>query len=297
MLDQLLTPLQYPFMQRGLLAALMVGVLCSVIGSYVVLRGMAFIGDALAHAVLPGVAVAYLLQGSLFVGALAAGVATALGIGFLIQRAQVKEDTAIGVLFAGFFALGVLLLSTVRSYAVDLTHILFGDVLGVSATDLWVMAGLGVVVLGTVGLLYKELLLMAFDPVLAAAIRLPLNLLRYLFLVLLSVTVVVSIQTVGVALVVAMLVTPAATASLLTHRLSTMMLLSALIGVVSATAGLYLSFYVNAASGATIVLVCTGLFFSVLAFSPKRGLLAAWRRARRTAMLAKTPAVRPATDV
>ncbi len=288
-MDQLLVPLQYPFMQRGLIAAVMVGVLCSIIGTYVVLRGMAFIGDALAHAVLPGVAVAYLVQGNLLIGALGAGVATALGIGFLIQRAQVKEDTAIGVLFAGFFALGVLLLSTVRSYTVDLTHILFGNVLGVSTADLAATAVLGAVVLGTIVLLYKELLLMVFDPVLAAAIRLPLNLLRYLFLVLLSVTVVVSIQTVGVALVVAMLVTPAATASLLTQRLPTMMLTAAGIGVVSAVVGLYLSFYVDVASGAAIVLVCTAVFFAVLVFSPGRGLVAHWRRARRAAISTTSP--------
>jgi ABC-type Mn2+/Zn2+ transport system permease subunit len=268
-------------MQRGLMAAVLVGALCSIIGTYVVLRGMAFIGDALGHAVLPGVAVAYLLHGNLLVGALAAGIATALGIGFLSQRALVKEDTAIGVLFAGFFALGVLLLSTVRSYTVDLTHILFGNVLGVSATDLWVTAGLAAVVLGTIALLYKELLLMTFDPVLAAAIRLPLSALRYLFLVLLSVTVVDSIQTVGVALVVAMLITPAATASLLTRRLPTMMLLAALIGMVSGLAGLYLSFYLNVASGAAIVLVCTALFFGALVLAPRDGLIAVWRRTRQ----------------
>jgi len=295
-LDQLLVPLQYPFMQRGLMAAVLVGALCSIIGTYVVLRGMAFIGDALGHAVLPGVAVAYLLNGSLLVGALAAGIATALGIGFLSQRALVKEDTAIGVLFAGFFALGVLLLSTVRSYTVDLTHILFGNVLGVSATDLWVTAGLAAVVLGTIALLYKELLLMAFDPVLAAAIRLPLSFLRYLFLVLLSVTVVVSIQTVGVALVVAMLITPAATASLLTRRLPTMMLLAALIGMVSGLAGLYLSFYLNVASGAAIVLVCTALFFGALVLAPRGGLIAAWRRTRQVEWTMADGVTSPATE-
>ena len=278
MFELILQPLRYPFMQRALLAAVMVGIVCPVIGTYVVLRGMAFIGDALAHAVLPGVALAYLLQANLFVGALAMGIVTALGIGFLTERAQVKEDTAIGVLFAGFFALGILLLSTTGSYAVDLTHILFGNILGVSPGDLWVTAALVLFVLTVILLLYKEFLLMIFDPVMAAAMRLPLGFLRYLLLVLLSVTVVVSIQTVGVALVVAMLVTPSATAYLMTKRLASMMLLAALLGTLSAITGLYLSFYLNVASGAAIVLVCTLLFFIATVLSPRRGLVARWLR-------------------
>ncbi len=215
LLDLLVEPLRYPFMVRGLLASLMVGTLCAVVGTYVVLRGMAFFGDALAHAILPGVAVAYLLAINLFWGALVMGLITAVGIGYLSRRSQVKEDTAIGVIFAASFALGVALLSTVRSYSVDLTHILFGNVLGVSNTDLWLTAGLGLVVLAVVFLLYKELLVVSFDPILAATLRLPLDALNYLLLVLIALTVVVSLQTVGVALMVAMLVTPAATAYLL----------------------------------------------------------------------------------
>lgn len=257
-------------MQRGLLAAVMVGALCSVVGTYVVVRGMAFIGDALAHAVLPGVAVAYLLNQSLLVGALVAGVLTALAIGALSRRAQIKEDTAIGILFAGALALGVLLMSTIRSYTVDLTHILFGDVLGVSSMDLWLTGGLGAVVLLIILLLYKEFLLVSFDPTMAAALRLPTDLLQYLLLVLLAVTIVLSLHTVGVALVVAMLVTPGATAYLLTRRLASMMALAGLIGAASGAAGLYASYYANVASGAAIVLFCTGFFLLVLLFSPRR---------------------------
>lgn len=279
--ELLAQPLQYPFMVRGLLASVMVGTLCAVVGTYVVLRGMAFFGDALAHAILPGIAIAYLLEVNIFWGALLMSLVTAVGIGYLSQRGQVKEDTAIGVIFAASFALGVAILSTVQSYSVDLTHILFGNVLGVSTTDLWLAAGLGLLVLLGVVLLYKELLVVSFDPILAATLRLPLNLLNYLVLVFIALTVVVSLQTVGVALMVAMLVTPAATAYLLTRRLWHMMVAGAAIGAVSSVTGLYLSFYVNIASGAAVVLVCTAFFVLAFLFAPSRGTLWTWLRARQ----------------
>jgi manganese/iron transport system permease protein len=280
LLELLTQPLQYPFMVRGLLASLMVGTLCAVVGTYVVLRGMAFFGDALAHAILPGIAIAYLLDANLFLGALLMGLLTAVGIGYLSRRGQVKEDTAIGVLFAASFALGVALLSTVQSYSVDLTHILFGNVLGVSNTDLWLTAGLGLVVLLVVFLLYKELLVISFDPILAATLRLPLEALNYLLLILIALTIVVSLQTVGVALLVAMLVTPAATAYLLTRRLWHMMIVGAAVGALSSVTGLYLSFYVNVASGAAVVLVCTVFFVLALLFAPRRGVVWSWMRGR-----------------
>jgi ABC-type Mn2+/Zn2+ transport system permease subunit len=283
LIELLVQPLRYPFMVRGLLASLMVGTLCAVVGTYVVLRGMAFFGDALAHAILPGVAIAYLLEINLFWGALIMGLVTAVGIGYLSRRGEIKEDTAIGVFFAAFFALGVALLSTVQTYSVDLTHILFGNVLGVSDTDLWLIAGLGLLALLAVVLLYKELLVISFDPILAATLRLPLNMLNYLLLVLIALTVVVSLQTVGVALMVAMLVTPAATAYLLTRRLWHMMIAGAAIGAVSSVAGLYLSFYVNVASGAAVVLVCTAFFVLAFLFAPRRGLVWNWFRGRQAA--------------
>jgi len=276
LLELLLQPLRYPFMLRGLLASIMVGTLCAVVGSYVVLRGMAFFGDALAHAILPGVAASYLLGANLFWGALVMGLVTALGIGYVSRRGQVKEDTAIGVIFAASLALGVVMLSTVRDYSVDLTHILFGNVLGVSTSDLWLAAGLSLVVLVVVVALYKELLLISFDPILAATLRLPLTALQYLLLVLIALTIVVSLQTVGVALMVAMLVTPAATAYLLTRRLWHMMIVGAVVGVISSVGGLYLSFYLNIASGAAVVLVCTALFVVAFLFAPRRGAL--WER-------------------
>ena len=270
MISWLLVPLSYGFMQRGLLAAIMVGILCAIIGCYVVLRSMAFLGDALAHAILPGIAVAYLLNGNLTVGALIAAVAVAIGIGFFSRQGTIKEDTAIGILFTAALALGVALISSIRTYAVDLSHILFGNLLGVGTTDLILTGGLGLLVLLTVVFLYNQFLVVSFDPVLSATLRLPTELLRNLMLVLLAVTIVVSLQTVGVGLVAAMLVTPAATAYLLVRRLPAMMLLSAGIGAVSSIVGLYVSYYINIASGSAIVLTATLIFVIVYLFSPRR---------------------------
>jgi manganese/iron transport system permease protein len=277
--DWLLAPLAYGFMQRGMLAGVVVGVLCAVIGCFVVLRSMAFIGDAMAHAVLPGVAVSYLLKGDLFVGALGAALAVALGIGALSRRGQVREDSAIGILFAAALALGVLLISSIRTYAVDLSHILFGNVLGVSGRDLVLTAAAAAVVLAAVLLLYKELVLVSFDPVLAATLRLPAERLRMTLLVLLALTIVVSLQTVGIGLVSALLITPAATAHLLTRRLPRMMAIAAAIGVASSVIGLYASYYLDVASGAAIVLTATAFFLLAFLFAPGRG--AAWRLVRR----------------
>ena len=276
LLAWLTDPLGYAFMLRGLAAALIVGVVCAVLGTYIVLRGMAFFGDAIAHAILPGVAIGYLVGGTnslpLLIGGLVAGILSALGIG-AITRSGIKEDTAIGVIFASMFALGIALISTVRSYTVDLTHFLFGNVLGVSNSDLWLTGGFGALVIITIAAFYKEFMVISFDPILAKTLRLPINFLNNLLLLLIAVTIVLSLQTVGVALMAAMLVTPAAAASLLTRRLPVMMVLSATIGAISAIAGLYLSFYVNIASGPAIVLVCTTFFLLAFLFSPRQGLL------------------------
>jgi ABC-type Mn2+/Zn2+ transport system permease subunit len=280
LIELVVGPLSYPFMIRGFIAVVMVGIVCATVGTYVVLRGMAFFGDALAHAVLPGVAVGYLVsdgaRGTVFWWALGTAVLAAIAIGAVGKGAQVKEDTAIGIIFAGMFALGIALISTVRSWAVDLAHFLFGDVLGVSSSDLWLTGVFGGIVLFTVLVFYKEFLVLSFDPILALTLRLPATVLHYLLLVLIAVAVVVSLQTVGVALMVAMLVTPAATAYLLTRRLSRMMALAAFIGAFSGIAGLYLSFYIRVASGAAIVLVCTTLFLLALLLVPRRGLAWAW---------------------
>ncbi len=276
----LLEPLQYAFMVRALLASVIVGVLCAVMGTYVVLRGMAFLGDALAHAILPGVAVAYLLQGNLLVGATIAALVIALSIGFFSKQGTIKEDTAIGILFAAALSLGVALISSIQTYAVDLSHILFGNVLGVSVLDLQLTAGLGVLILLAVFVLYKPFLIISFDPVLAATLRLRADLLRYVLLVLLALTVVVSLQTVGVGLAAAMLVTPAATAYLLARRLALMMVLSALLGALSSVIGLFISYYINIVSGPAIVLTATGFFLLAYLFNPRQGVLRRRRQVR-----------------
>jgi manganese/iron transport system permease protein len=258
-IEWLVAPFRFGFMQTALLAALLVGLTCATIGVYVVLRRMAFIGDALSHTILPGVVIAYLNQWSLPGGALLAGLATALGIGWLSRRDAIREDTAIGIVFTGMFALGVLLMSTTRSFR-DFTHILFGNILGVTAADL---ALIGLIALGVLALLllfHKELELTSFDPIHAEVIGLKAARLRYLLLVLLAFTVVSSIQVVGVVMTSALLITPAAAASLLTRRLPTMMIIAVGVALLSGLVGLYASFYANVSSGAAIVLACTGCF-------------------------------------
>jgi manganese/iron transport system permease protein len=263
-MDILLEPLQYDFIVRGLVAAVIVGVVCSVLGVYIVLRGMAFLGDAMAHTILPGVVAAFLLGWPLAVGALIMGVITALGIGVLTERTSLKEDTAIGVIFAGLFALGVAMLSLRGNYSIDLAHFLFGNLLGVSTADLILTAALGAVVLLLIFLFYKEFLVLSFDPLLAETLRLPTKFLNYLLLILIAVTIVVALQVVGVALMLAILVTPAATASFLTRRLPSMMAVSAVIGVFSGVVGVYASYYLNIPSGPAVVLVATLIFLIVL---------------------------------
>lgn len=259
LIDWLIEPFRFGFMQTALIAAVLVGLACASIGVYVVLRRMAFIGDALAHTVLPGLVVAYLNQWSLFGGALIAGVLTALGIGWLSRRDAIREDTAIGIMFTGMFAFGILLISTVRSFR-DLSHILFGNILGVTTDELGLIA---VITLGTLALLvlfHKELELTSYDPIHAEVIGLRANRLRYLLLLLLAFTVVSSIQVVGVVMTSALLITPAAAAALLTQRLNRMFALAVGIAVLAGIVGLYASYYANVSSGAAIVLTATALF-------------------------------------
>jgi manganese/iron transport system permease protein len=265
MLEFLIAPFEFGFMQRALIGSVLVGAICALVGTYVVLRGLAFVGDALAHAAFPGVVIAYLLKANIHLGAAIFAVLTALGIGLVSRRGRVSYDTAIGILFAGAFALGVLLMSTIRSYTVDLFSFLFGNVLGVSRQDLFLVGILGTIVALTILLFYKELLLLSFDPTIAEAMGYPVQALNYLLLGLIALTIVISIQTVGIILVVALLVTPSATAYLLTNRFSRMMMLGILFAAIAAVSGLYISYYVNVASGAAIVLVSTCLFFLVLA--------------------------------
>jgi len=265
MLDFLTTPLQFGFMERALVGGVLVGTICAVIGTYVVLRGLAFIGDALAHAAFPGVVIAYMLKANIYLGATIFTVATALGIAFVSRRARTSYDTTIGILFAGAFALGILLMSRIQGYTADLFSFLFGNILGVSPADLVVVGLLAGVVLLAVALCYKELLLLSFDQVVAEAMGYPVQALNYLLLSLVALTIVISIQAVGIVLVVAMLVTPSATAYLLTARFFRMMALGVCFSTLAVILGLYLSFYLNVASGASIVLVSTLFFFGTLA--------------------------------
>lgn len=274
--DILMEPLTYGFLQRGLVAAILIGIICAVIGTFVVLKGFAFIGDALAHIAFTGIVVAFIAGFAFYIGALIAAILASLGIGFVSRRAGISTDTSIGILFSGIFALGIVLASLgINTYTVDLFSYLFGDILGVRASDLLGIALLGGLVLLTVLILYKELLYVSFDPVVAEAAGLPGGFLQMLLLVLLSVTVVVSVQAVGVVLVVAMLVTPSATAYLLTNRFGWMMTLGAGVGALAAVIGFYLSYYLDVPSGGAIVLVATALFMLALVFSPRRG---GWRR-------------------
>jgi manganese/iron transport system permease protein len=280
MLDFLLDPMAYPFMQRSLVAVILVGVVCAVMGAFVVLRGLAFIGDAVSHAAFPGLVIAYMLGISLYVGAAVAAVGTALAIGAVARRGALRFDTAVGVLFAGTFAFGILLFSTINGYVPDLFAYLLGYVLAISFGDIIQIAMLGAIVLVIVAVLRKELLYASFDPAGAAASGLPVHALEYLLLGLIGVTIVVSIQAVGIIMVVAMLVTPAATGQLLVDRFWDLIKVAVAVSVVASVSGLYLSFYLNVASGASIVLVETLLFGLALLLSPKSGWLGRRRRAR-----------------
>lgn len=264
-----LDPLAYPLLARSLEAAIMVGIISGVMGTYVVVRGMAFFGDALAHAILPGIAFMYQRTNGdadeLFWGGLVAGLFSALGIGFLTRHEKIREDTAIGIVFAGMFALGIAMISRIDNYAGDLSHILFGQILGVSESDLRLITIFSVIVLALVALFFKEFMIISFDPVLARTLRLPTEFFRLLLLVLIAITIVVSLQTVGIALMVALLVTPAATANLLAKRLLPMMLIAAFIGALSSVIGFYVSFHQDIATGPAIVLTATAIFGSVFA--------------------------------
>jgi manganese/iron transport system permease protein len=283
MIDAILEPLAYEFFIRALIASTLVGVICAVVGTYVVLKGISFIGDGISHAAFPGVVAAFILQVPFYLGAAIAAVSTALAIGFVSRRGFLRMDTAIGVLFAGTFALGVFMFSTISGYVADLFSFLFGNILAISASDLVALVVLGAIVLAVIALLWKQFLYATFDPLGAAASGIPVGRLEYLLLALVSLAIVVSLQAVGIILVVAMLVTPAATAQLLTARFGRLMQVAIVVGVASSIAGLYLSFWLDAASGATIVLVQTAIFLAVLLLSPRTGLVGYLRGTRADA--------------
>lgn len=273
-MNELLVPFQYEFMQRAFVEALAVGVLCSVMGTFVVLRKLSFIGDGIAHASFAGIVIAYLRGLDYYVGAAVVAVVTALGIGFVHRRGKLSLDTTIGVLFTGAFALGVFLMSRQKDYAVDLQSFLFGDILGVGIGDLLLILALGVAVAIAVVMLYRGLLYTTFDPVVAGASGVPAATIEYVLLVMLALTIIVALQAVGIVLVAALLVTPAAAAYQLTSRFAPMMALSVALGVISTVGGLYLSYFLKGSSGATIVLLATVVFFAAIGTKHVRSTLA-----------------------
>ena len=280
-LDLLLTPLGYDFFVRALIASALVGVACAIVGSFVVLKGMSFIGDAVSHAAFPGIVIAYLIGAPIILGGAIAAIGTALGIGAITRRSGLRSDAIIGVLFAGMFALGVAIFSSIPSYVGDLFHFLFGDVLGISVGDLLALILLVFGLLLVLRLLWKELLFSTFDPLGAGAAGLPVRRLDDLLLILIAVTIVISLQAVGIVLVVAMITTPAATAQLLVKQFTAMIQVAALIGVSAAVVGLYVSYSLDIASGAAIVILETLIFLIALAFTLIRSRIYAARGAAK----------------
>jgi manganese/iron transport system permease protein len=281
MIDYLTGPWQYAFMQRALMEVTIVGVLCGLVGCFVVLRGLSFIGDALAHAVFPGIVLSYMAGQSILIGAFGFGTATAVGIGVLSRNRRVSEDSAIGIIFAAFFALGVVLISTQAGFRRDLGSLLFGNVLGVSMNDVYITLAIGAVVVVTLFAFLKEFTLVAFDSTMAKAVGYPVFVLDLLLLLLVAATIVSGLQAVGNILILALVVTPPAAARLLTDRLSVMLALSAVIGVASGVIGLFVSYHANTAAGGTIVLTSTAFFLLALVAAPNHGLISGWLQARR----------------
>jgi len=280
-LDLLLAPLGYDFFVRALIASALVGVACAIVGSFVVLKGMSFIGDAVSHAAFPGIVIAYLIGAPIILGGAIAAIGTALGIGAITRRSGLRSDAIIGVLFAGMFALGVAIFSSIPNYVGDLFHFLFGDVLGISVGDLLALILLVFGLLLVLRLLWKELLFSTFDPLGAGAAGLPVRRLDDLLLILIAVTIVISLQAVGIVLVVAMITTPAATAQLLVKQFTAMIQVAALIGVSAAVVGLYVSYSLDIASGAAIVILETLIFLIALAFTLIRSRIYAARGAAK----------------
>ena len=274
MLQALIEPLQYGFMQRSLVIAILVGLICAVVGSYLMVQRLALLGDAISHSVLPGLAVAFIIGANIFVGAFIAGVLSTMAIAWIRTRSSIKEDAAMGIVFSAFFALGVTLITVVqKDNKIDLNHFLFGNILGVTVEEVWDTAIISAIVLLVIFLLYKELLFYTFDPLGAQAAGLPVNLLNFGLMLLIALTIVASMKAVGVILVLALLITPGATAYLLVQRLHQVMSVGAAIGIVASISGMYLSYFYNLPSGPAIVLVVSGLFILALLFSPSQGIL------------------------
>jgi len=277
LIQWLIAPLQYEFMIKAILVSALVGLVCAALSCYLTLKGWALMGDAVSHAVMPGVAIAYLLNIPLAVGAFVFGVGSVMAIGFIKAQTRVKEDTVIGLVFTGFFALGLVLISKMKS-SIDLTHILFGNVLGISDGDIVQTVIISAITLVTLAILRKDLILFCFDSTHAQSIGLNITFLYYVLLSLLSLTAVAGLQTVGIILVVAMLVTPGATAYLLTDSFDRMMPIAMASGVFSSVVGTYISYHIDGSTGGCIVVLQTLLFVIAMIFAPKHGIIARSRQ-------------------
>ena len=278
MIDWLSDPLEFRFMRLALIEVIIVGSVAGFLGTYVVTRGMAFVGDAITHAVFPGIVIAFLANVSLIVGGAAFGILTAMAISSLSLTRRIREDTAIGVVFAAFFALGVVLISTTEGYTRDLTNILFGDILAVTESDIYLSLAVGGIALVLGIALRRALILSSFDREMAQSLGLPVFWLDTVLLLLITMTIVISLRAVGNILVLAMFITPAATARLLVDDVGKMMPLGALLGAASGVLGLYISWHTDLAAGGMIVLTATAFFMTALLLSLLRG-----RRLPRTA--------------
>ena len=272
MFNLLLEPLDFEFMRNALFTAIMLGVLCSVVGSYLIVQGMGLLGDVIAHAVLPGSAIAFFFGVDIFLGAFISGTLSTLIIAWIQSQSRVKVDAAMAMVFSGFLALGIMLITLLKS-KLDLHQFLFGDILGVTESDVWRTLIITVIVLLGVKLFYKELLFYTFDSLAAQAIGLPVNLIHVGLIFAITLTIIASMQAVGVVLVVSLLIGPAITAYLLVKELQQMMMLGAIFGIISSIAGMYISYYLNVPSGAAIVLVVSSLFVLALLLSPSQGIL------------------------
>lgn len=294
MTEWLTDPLQFEFMQRALLVAVVVGIVCAILSCWLTLLGWSLMGDAVSHAVLPGVVLSYVVGLPFAVGAFLFGAGSVGLIGGLNRTSRIKEDAAIGVVFTGLFALGLVLVSVIPSQT-DLFHILFGNVLGVSDADIYQVVGLGLAVLVVLLALRRTLVLYAFDPVHAHAIGISPRRMEMLLLGSLAVTVIVALQAVGIVLVVAMLITPGATAYLLADRFDRMLAIGIAVGVLSTVLGTYLSYHLDASTGGCIVCVLAALFVVTYLFAPRHGLLARRRPhpRPRSAVEGTGPAARP----
>ena len=272
MINLLIEPLSFEFMRLALLAAILLGILCAVVGTYLIVQGMGLLGDVIAHAVLPGLAIAFFFGFDIFIGAFISGTLSTFVITWIQSQSRVKVDVAMALVFSGFLALGITLITVLKS-KLDLHQFLFGDILGVTTTDVMRTGAIAILILLLVKLFYKELLFYTFDPLGAQAMGLPVTVIQFGLTAAITLTIIASMQAVGVVLVVSLLIAPGITAYLLVKELHQMMICGAIIGIISSVAGMYISYYLNVPSGAAIVLVVSGLFLLTLLFSPTQGIL------------------------